>query len=148
MKRITSLLTQDDAVSSVIGVILLVTITVIMAAFAATFVLAVGEEETPAPTANFEITDDGPPGGTIQITLKDGDELEASNVYIRGQELDVSGRWDGAPNGEVDSGVIKAGYSAEVIAINGEWVVNVVWEDPDPKSDTTVTLATEEGRDR
>ncbi|MEF8976197.1 MAG: type IV pilin N-terminal domain-containing protein, partial [Halapricum sp.] len=53
--QIRELFTDDDAVSPVIGVILMVAITVILAAVIATFVLGLGESvSNTAPQANFQ----------------------------------------------------------------------------------------------
>jgi flagellin-like protein len=53
--RLKQLLNDDDAVSPVIGVILMVAITVILAAVIATFVLGLGEQVSDTtPNANFE----------------------------------------------------------------------------------------------
>jgi len=139
---------DDDAVSPVIGVILMVAITVILAAVIASFVLGLGDQNNPAPTADFEIDYNGAGGGPIEVTLNDGEELEAANVYIRGEALSDTGQWDASspgPDGETDGDVIKAGMSAEVSASSDAWVVNVVWEDPD--SDQTSTLSDDRGPD-
>jgi flagellin-like protein len=64
--QLKKLFKQDDAVSPVIGVILMVAITVILAAVIATFVLGLGEQvsET-APQASFSFDlDDGDINGT------------------------------------------------------------------------------------
>jgi len=145
------LFNDDDAVSPVIGVILMVAITVILAAVIASFVLGLGDQNNPAPTANFDFDYSGSGGGPVEITFADGDELEAANVYVRGESLDSTdtGQWDQSspgPDGDADgSGVIRAGMTATAQAIGDDWVANVVWEDPD--SDSTSTLSTDSGPD-
>jgi len=52
--NIKSIISDDDAVSPVIGVILMVAITVILAAVIATFVLGLGDQvSNTAPQASF-----------------------------------------------------------------------------------------------
>ncbi|MEF8869094.1 MAG: type IV pilin N-terminal domain-containing protein, partial [Haloarculaceae archaeon] len=52
--QLKRLLTDDDAVSPVIGVILMVAITVILAAVIGTFVLGLGDQvQSTAPQASF-----------------------------------------------------------------------------------------------
>jgi flagellin-like protein len=54
--QLRALRTDDDAVSPVVGVILLVGITVVLAAGTASFVLGLGERTTqPPPQASFDI---------------------------------------------------------------------------------------------
>jgi flagellin-like protein len=58
--RLKQLFEEDDAVSPVIGVILMVAITVILAAVIATFVLGLGEqisETSPNASFSFEYND-------------------------------------------------------------------------------------------
>ncbi|MEF8885577.1 MAG: type IV pilin N-terminal domain-containing protein, partial [Haloarculaceae archaeon] len=58
--KISELFTDDDAVSPVIGVILMVAITVILAAVIATFVLGLGDQvSNTAPQASFGFDWDG-----------------------------------------------------------------------------------------
>jgi len=71
---IQTLIQDDDAVSPVIGVILMVAITVILAAVIATFVLGLGDSlSNQAPQASFAC--DG--GGLIH---DGGDELKSDNL--------------------------------------------------------------------
>ncbi len=160
--EIKALLNDDDAVSPVIGVILMVAITVILAAVIASFVLGLGDQNNPAPTADFNFDYDDAEG-VVTITHGDGDQVAASDLYVRGESLDagntfsspppqswdnlassVSGDDGGTFNNEDYSGdEISAGQSATV-KVNGDgYVINVVWEDPD--SDSTSTLSSDEG---
>jgi len=70
--------TDDDAVSPVIGVILMVAITVILAAVIATFVLGLGESVSDtAPQASFDFNPND-----NSITMTTGDELDGANVKV------------------------------------------------------------------
>jgi len=79
-----NLLDDEKAVSPVIGVILMVAITVILAAVIGTFVLGLGDQvQETTPNANFAFdytADDN--GDTLDITHETGDELEAPNVDV------------------------------------------------------------------
>jgi flagellin-like protein len=158
--NLKKLFNDDDAVSPVIGVILMVAITVILAAVIASFVLGLGDQNNPAPTVDFEF-DYNSGDSYVQVTHGDGDEVEAQNLYIRGQNLDsasfssgTSGSWNNLtdispPSSTVNdysSGdAISAGKSAYVSVSGDGYVINVVWEDPD--SDSTSTLSTDRGPD-
>jgi flagellin-like protein len=144
------LLTDDDAVSPVIGVILMVAITVILAAVIASFVLGLGDQNNPAPTTSFDFDYDGS-SEQLTISHEDGDELTLSNLYIRGDTLGTTGQLDSSTgfSSEPSGSDWKAGESL-VIDQSGEsppggYTARVVWEDPD--SDQTSTLDTDEGPD-
>ena len=71
--QLKQFLTEDDAVSEVIGVILMVAVTVILAAVVATFVLGLGESVTQtAPSASFTVELD---------TGADNDTIDQYGVY-------------------------------------------------------------------
>lgn len=83
---LTSIFTDEDAVSPVIGVILMVAITVILAAVIGTFVLGLGDQvQDTAPQAQFtfDFTDSG--AGTadeLDVTHDGGDSIEAGDLSI------------------------------------------------------------------
>jgi flagellin-like protein len=54
MIKLTTLLSDERAVSPVIGVILMVAITVILAAVIGTFVLGLGQNVQSTPSASFD----------------------------------------------------------------------------------------------
>jgi flagellin-like protein len=84
--RVKQLLTDDDAVSPVIGVILMVAITVILAAVIAAFVLGLGDTEDPAPQVSFDTEyDSGTNGGEVVFTVQSGDNFDADNVDVTNQ---------------------------------------------------------------
>jgi flagellin-like protein len=144
--RLKQLFEDDDAVSPVIGVILMVAITVILAAVIASFVLGLGDQNNPAPTAdfNFNWENTGSSSGPLTITHGDGDELSATQTFVRGQNLGgTSGTWQSISGSSPST--ISAGQSIEITGVPSNYVANVVWEDPD--SDSTSTLSTDRGPD-
>ena len=141
--NIKQLFNDDDAVSPVIGVILMVAITVILAAVIASFVLGLGDQNNPAPTTSFNFDYDNS-SDDVTITHEDGDELEQTNVFIRGEGLDDTGKVSSSTF-SVPGSTWKSGESltAASTGSNDDYVARVVWEDPD--SDSTSTLDTDEG---
>ena len=99
--RIKQLLHDDDsAVSPVIGVILMVAITVILAAVIATFVLGLGEQVSETtPNANFEGEWNGSQDGyaeddlILEITHTSGPTIESGALEVVGDngKINVSG---------------------------------------------------------
>ena len=90
--ELKQLFKDDDAVSPVIGVILMVAITVILAAVIASFVLGLGNSATNTnPQASFsfeyeeveEASNNGPQG-LVTISHDGGDTISDNELYIRG----------------------------------------------------------------
>jgi len=146
------LFNDDDAVSPVIGVILMVAITVILAAVIASFVLGLGDQNNPAPTTSFNFDYDGD-ASELTITHEDGDELDASVIYVRGDSVGettpgttaygAGDTWEDISGGDTE---IKAGNSitlGDTTDTSDDYVARIVWEDPD--SDQTSTLDSDEG---
>ncbi|PSQ02339.1 type IV pilin [Halobacteriales archaeon QS_4_69_31] len=122
------LFTDDDAVSPVIGVILMVAITVILAAVIASFVLGLGNsatEQTPTTsfTFDFEQTDEysGTAYGFVKVTHDGGDSIATEELYVRGSGFQSS--WDttaGSP--DPDRGDYpNPGSSDKSIGSAGSW---------------------------
>ena len=85
LKQAKDLLTGDErAVSPVIGVILMVAITVILAAVIGTFVLGLGDQVTQsAPQASFSVDDYDTSNNHINISHTGGDTLNSEKTTIK-----------------------------------------------------------------
>ena len=85
--------TDDRAVSPVIGVILMVAITVILAAVIGTFVLGLGDQVESAPQASFNFQEvdvtDADNDGTLEVRHRGGDNIDTNTIEARinGQTL-------------------------------------------------------------
>ena len=140
---------RDDgrAVSPVIGVILMVAITVILAAVIGTFVLGLGDEiqgsQTPQASFTFDYDAGGTPNdGTLDITHDGGDKLQNSQVSVK-----FAGTDDGS-GASVSSDFpteIAAGDTATVSNVDSQQTVRVVWEASG--GDETATLGKWTGPD-
>ena len=93
---------NERGVSPVIGVILMVAITVILAAVIGTFVLGLGDNVNSTPQASWDFEEDG---GDVIITHNGGDT-------INGDRLSVTGAAD--DDSIFDSDTVTAGSSATV----------------------------------
>jgi flagellin-like protein len=85
LKQAKDLLTGDErAVSPVIGVILMVAITVILAAVIGTFVLGLGDQVSEsAPQASFSVDDVDTANNQVTISHTGGDTLKSDDVTIK-----------------------------------------------------------------
>lgn len=146
MQLRTLLSVEDRAVSPVIGVILMVAITVILAAVIGTFVLGLSSEiEQNAPNANFAF-DYSESDGELEVTHTGGDGIEADQLYLRGDVSPDSGdgSWDQTGS---HSGTVQAGDSVDV-CVSGcdyEWdgdhedaTVRVVWQSDSGDQSSTI----------
>ena len=152
--QLKQMLHDDDAVSPVIGVILMVAITVILAAVIASFVLGLGPGEA-APTASFDFE-----GGEdqISVTHSTGDKIAASDLSVSydgpagSAEFDFTGaRVDSGSTGSLGSapGVSEVS-SGNTLTLNvpdgnsGDYDVSVIYDGGDQTStleSATVTVS-------
>lgn len=143
--RLRELQADNDAVSPVIGVILMVAITVILAAVIASFVFGLGasaDEVQPNTSFAFDYDNESTPGGNVTVTFSDGEALDADEVFFRGENL-TGGEQSYSDVGSGDEWA--AGQSIEIDVADSDYVLNVVWESPD--SDSSSTLQTDRGPD-
>ena len=83
--EVTSIITEEDAVSSTIGVVLMVAVTVVLAAAVGSFALGLSGEstkETPSASVDVEWGVQGS-DDTVDITIRGGDTLRAKFVTVK-----------------------------------------------------------------
>ncbi|WP_435319180.1 type IV pilin [Haloarchaeobius sp. TZWSO28] len=83
--EIKNLFTEDDAVSPVIGVILMVAITVILAAVIGAFVLNIGgsQEQVPQVSWGYDHTDaDSSTLDELTVSHEGGDSVDSSTIFL------------------------------------------------------------------
>jgi len=138
--NLKQLLDDDDAVSPVIGVILMVAITVILAAVIATFVLGLGEqisETSPNTSFSFDYDDEATgsdawgssipaSGGLLNVTHSGGPNIDASQLSLTGSSVSSAGTY--AASNDYSSGdEISAGDSIGIAVDSGD-SISIVWE--------------------
>lgn len=157
--QLKRLLSDDDAVSPVIGVILMVAITVILAAVIASFVLGLGSQTEVAPTADFSFNYD-PGNQNVTVTHSGGDNVRGDELFMRGQELDVQPTQSWMDNATTTTAADMSGQIEGVSAVvsgdswevdldesgsPGAYVLRVTWEST--AGDTSSELAVDRGPD-
>ena len=154
--KFKQLLKDDDAVSPVIGVILMVAITVILAAVIGTFVLGLGEQvQSTSPQASFNFDfnaeasdssiaddsssdaqlandDDNTNDGTLDITHEGGDSVEDTQLSVTDGSTTIDDSGFSSWSDDVGAG------STESITVDDGDTVRVVWESSD--GDNSATL--------
>lgn len=140
---------EEKAVSQVISVVLLVTITVVLAAVAGSAVLGLEEQAEAAPTADFVIDYNGT-SDTVTIRHTGGQDVLADELYIRGESIDASdaGNWVDASGGDATGDIdgqpaVVSGDTATVSVSNEEYTVRVIWDSS--STDMTAELAVKSG---
>lgn len=150
---IKNLFDDDRAVSPVIGVILMVAITVILAAVIGTFVLGLGDQvqnTTPRASFGFDVTDGG---NNVTITHESGDSITGAdlNVTATGGNFDYqdnAGAWTAGVStisfGDAGYSDVSAGTSLEIGRTSGFGgdTIRVIYDSPN--SDSTATLGKHE----
>ncbi|QLG29855.1 type IV pilin N-terminal domain-containing protein (plasmid) [Halorarum halophilum] len=124
---------DEQAVSPVIGVILMVAITVILAAVIGTFVLGLGNnlQET-SPNANFQFDfeeSDVPAGYNVTATHQGGATINSDNadtLTLNASEMD-GGTTSGTEFPTFDSGGVSSGDSASLTGVASGSDVRVIW---------------------
>ncbi len=166
--QVRELLHDDDAVSPVIGVILMVAITVILAAVIASFVLGLGGSTSSTPQAKFtweyNALDQGNGNGVVSVTHDGGATIKASELVFRGQGFKSSAtgapnsgtmvtssntKWSEAGSVNVTASAEEGGESAVVsgdyakILASNDYDIRLVYESSE--GDNSATLASDTG---
>jgi len=143
------LFTEDRGVSPVIGVILMVAITVILAAVIGAFVLGLGDQASQsAPQTSFNYDFNG--DDDLDITHSGGDNIDNSTIEVRIGSLTV---FDGAPVNaddveELDSvdgwteDTIRTGDTLEIRGDDEDFsgdTVRIIWTNPSGGSSNTLS---------
>jgi flagellin-like protein len=147
--QLKELLTEDRAVSPVIGVILMVAITVILAAVIGTFVLGLGDQVSDnAPQASFSFDfnangdfngEVGAPGtgDLVNITHEGGETIENSTLEVSGDGTNPlqyqSGGWGSS---------VSAGDQTTYSGVDAGETIRVIWTNPNGGSTNTIARAT------
>jgi len=154
--ELKQIFTEDEAVSPVIGVILMVAITVILAAVIGTFVLGLGDQvQDTAPQASFNFEFGSAPSGnaSVDITHDGGDSIDTSSAFLNttvdGTEVvdtsdnyvyETAGGWTGTVSAGTSVNVTKAPPDA-TSSWSGE-SIRVVWTAPTGDNSATLGKAT------
>jgi flagellin-like protein len=143
--EIRQLFDDESAVSPVIGVILMVAITVILAAVIGTFVLNLGQGlGDSAPQASFDFDYEAPASGSHNVTIS-----HATGDSIPGDQLDASvsgsisfNKTLGNFSAEYGSNDVGAGDSVTYELDGDKWdgqTVRVVWSSENGESSATLS---------
>ncbi|SNZ12394.1 flagellin N-terminal-like domain-containing protein [Natronoarchaeum philippinense] len=137
--NLKELFTDDDAVSPVIGVILMVAITVILAAVIGAFVLDIGGSQESAPQVQWDWSDDA---GANEVTLSHGGGDTVNNpgqISVTGDATEQTLGSSGIGGSFADS--ITAGDSEVVPGTSGgsTGTITLIWESSDGSQSTELS---------
>jgi len=127
----------EQAVSPVIGVILMVGVVVILAAVIGAFALSFADSGgSSAPQVSLESDYNETNDNVVTLTVQGGDTFDASNVEFEGDlanqtDADVESGGDDwtASSDFTDGDSVSAGDSIEVGVTGPDYTVELVWQD-------------------
>jgi len=142
--NLTTIFTEDWAVSPVIGVILMVAITVILAAVIGAFVLGLGDQvSNNAPSASFEFNFNST--NDVTITHGGGDNIPVSTLTVTVDGDDAYADGTNGANWIVNENwgdTVRSGSSLNLEAngttIEGGEVVRIIWSNPSGGSSNVI----------
>ncbi|SEN91275.1 flagellin N-terminal-like domain-containing protein [Halorientalis persicus] len=165
--QVRQLLEEDDAVSPVIGVILMVAITVILAAVIASFVLGLGGSQQQTPQASFswdytqynDTATGDQPEGLVEVSHDGGDSIKHNELVFRGTGFRNAGDTDSnissgnagenwpatAASGSIGDTSAVVGGDVVGIGATSDFEFTLVWEPQE--GDTSATLSEKTGPD-
>ncbi|MFA9417888.1 type IV pilin [Natrinema sp. HArc-T2] len=113
---------EERAVSPVIGVILMVAITVILAAVIAAFVLDMGGNQSAPAQAGVSTTDTGDANGDVEVTIQSMSDNTQSVECTDDPD-------DGANSGSSVGDTFECADDSNIVAINNDGKKNIIQED-------------------
>ncbi len=142
-----SLISDEEAMTPVIGVILMVAVTVILAAVIASFVLGIGSSVDTVPQASFsfEFNDAGDgdfdatvDGDTVTITHRGGGAIDVGRLTLVVDDTRITpDEW----SGEISTGAVESISDADV-TMESDDVIRIVWTSDTSKQTATLDSAT------
>jgi FlaG/FlaF family flagellin (archaellin) len=142
--RVATLLKTDDAVSPVLGVILMVAVTVLLAAVIAAFAFQFGDTGERAPNPTFDTKFEGQLPAEVTISMTGSDSFIAGRVSVTGENIDASDEgkaWHELDNPYSNPGPgsrIMAGDKAVIELTDTEWEITLVWADESGATSATL----------
>jgi len=142
--KLHELFADDDAVSPVIGVILMVAITVILAAVIGTFVLGLGGQvQDTAPNAQFTWNEES--NGNLTITHDGGQSVDVNNMNVTGDGAGISTQCqtNGGATDEWSGGdsELSAGDACTLNGTTGnldDTTIRIIWESDEGGTSSTL----------
>jgi len=139
--ELKQLLRDDDAVSPVIGVILMVAITVILAAVIASFVIGLGDSnQATAPSVSFD-TEYDEDNEVLTLSVGSvGESIESSNVEVTGDfdssTITSAQSWDSIVSGSPTD--VSAGQQGDLSPVGTSHDLSIVYNDPNNEQSFTL----------
>lgn len=142
--ELEALLKTDSAVSTVIGVVLMVAVTVILASVIAAFVFGLGgtSESAPGTTFAFEYSQ---PTEKMVVFVDGGDSFDADHVTLSGANFganETGQSWAAIARSNPGAGSsttrVSIGDTATLTQVQPDYLVEVVWTAPDGQSSSVI----------
>jgi len=132
--KISNLVSEDRAVSPVIGVILMVAITVILAAVIGTFVLGLGDQvqnNSPNVQVAYQYASSG---SEVDLVHEGGDTVDGNELDL---SIPASATLDTAPNSS--SSITTGDIIAEASSLSSGDSIQLIWNNPNGQSSSIIS---------
>jgi flagellin-like protein len=139
--QVSELFTDDSAVSPVIGVILMVAVTVILAAVIAAFVLGFGQQNESPPTVTFDYEVNQISGSNDEVIVQhiSGDDFRSDRVEFEGSGLATTGETWTVQAGLSDETTVRAGQEATIGITDEDFELDLVWSKNDGEQSSIIS---------
>lgn len=146
--RLTRIYRDDEAVSEVVGVILMVAITVLLASVVGAMVLGLGGETQTTPQASFSWDWDGT-AGALTITHDTGENIKATELFVRGDDgagTSIDTQWTGDTSVKIGgTSAVASGDTMTLTSPSSAYELRVVWQSQ--SGENSATLGQDTGPD-
>jgi flagellin-like protein len=119
---------DDRGVSPVIGVILMVAITVILAAVIAAFVLGLGDTNSTAPSVTWEY-DYNSSNGQVQVTMTGGESFDPSLVDLQFDNVDDLNSVSIGDDNSADDDIVSTSISSNTVQAGDSITIGMTTSD-------------------
>lgn len=155
--QLRRLVTEEDAVSEVVAVILLVAITVILATVVASFALGLGQQTRTSPQTAFTWEYERSVGNAT-IMHDGGDTIKERQLFVHGSGFNDSydhkagsggadmtdqGQWSGSASGSQDGESAVVAGDQVIVHVDPDYELRVIYQDR--RRDATATLSEDVG---
>jgi FlaG/FlaF family flagellin (archaellin) len=142
--QLKRLFTDDDAVSSVVAVVLMIAVAIILGSLVGLFVFDIADKLRASPQMTFDFSQNDSGGTHVEILYESGDNVEEDQVNVTVNGYDAvddadAPVWDrGGEVGAGDSVVVHGYDDGSVQNLQSDDEIRITWTSNDGDASATV----------